>query len=86
AKGNLIQALLDQSSTKPHEVQSHPVRQEMSLLLNNLDECERSLENQIHKSQYIRSFFRHMDTLAKVIIQSINTELGKYGKYIEPKP
>ncbi|CAH2327773.1 zinc finger FYVE domain-containing 26 isoform X2 [Pelobates cultripes] len=75
AKGNLIQALLDQSSTKPHEVQSHPVRQEMSLLLNNLDECERSLENQIHKSQYIRSFFRHMDTLAKVIIQSINTEL-----------
>ncbi|KAM8921326.1 LOW QUALITY PROTEIN: zinc finger FYVE domain-containing protein 26 [Pelodytes ibericus] len=75
AKGNLLQALMDQASMKTQDVQLHPVCQEMMLLLKNLEERERLLAYQIHKSDYVRCFFTYMDTLAKVVVQSINTDL-----------
>ncbi|XP_053330855.1 zinc finger FYVE domain-containing protein 26 [Spea bombifrons] len=74
-KGNLPQALIDRLSIKTHDVQTHPVFQEMSLLLKNLEKSETSLSNQSHNSKYIKSFFTHVNTLAKVVIQSLNPEI-----------
>ncbi|MEE6492067.1 hypothetical protein FKM82_016465 [Ascaphus truei] len=76
-KGNLIHSLMDQTSMKPQDVQMHPVRQQMSLLLNNLDEHAKSVEDQGLKPDYVGSFFNYIDTLAKVIIQSVNAEMDQ---------
>ncbi|KAM4690950.1 zinc finger FYVE domain-containing protein 26 [Rhinophrynus dorsalis] len=74
-KGSLIQSLMDQSSMKPQDSQMHPVRQQMLLLLKNLDERAKSLDGQGPKKDYVGTFFSYIDTLANVIIQSINTDL-----------
>ncbi|OCT68853.1 hypothetical protein XELAEV_18040158mg [Xenopus laevis] len=74
-KGNPVQSLMDQSSTKPQDVQVHPVRQQMDLLLKNLDEHGNALNGHGPKPDNVKKFFTYIDTMAKVIIQSINTEL-----------
>ncbi|KAE8587814.1 hypothetical protein XENTR_v10022121 [Xenopus tropicalis] len=74
-KGNPVQSLMDQLSMKPQDVQVHPVRQQMDLLLTNLDEIAKSLNGHGPKPDNVKKFFTYLDTMAKVIIQSINTEL-----------
>ncbi|KAG8449729.1 hypothetical protein GDO86_016392, partial [Hymenochirus boettgeri] len=75
AKGNLIQSLIDQSSAKPLDVQMHPVRQHMSLLLKNLEEHAKFLSGFGPKPDHVGRFFTYIDTLANVLIQSVNAEL-----------
>uniref|UniRef100_A0A8C5R6L3 Zinc finger FYVE domain-containing protein 26 n=1 Tax=Leptobrachium leishanense TaxID=445787 RepID=A0A8C5R6L3_9ANUR len=75
SKGNLLQILVDQTSAKAQELQVHPVRQEMSLLLRNLGERESSPADQIYITQYVQRIFSHVDNLAKVIVQSLHTEI-----------
>lgn len=74
-KGSLIQSLTDQLSMKPQDVQSHPVRKQMNLLVNNLDELAQLLDNRGLTFSPVHCFFTYVDTLAKVIIQSINSDL-----------
>ncbi|KAM4013795.1 zinc finger FYVE domain-containing protein 26 isoform 2-T2 [Anomaloglossus baeobatrachus] len=74
-KGNVIQSLMEQLSAKPQDVLLHPVRNQMSLLTNNLDELAPLLDRHGLTSSPIHCFFTYLDTLAKVIIQSINADL-----------
>ncbi|XP_053553819.1 zinc finger FYVE domain-containing protein 26 [Bombina bombina] len=76
-KGNIIQSLMDQLSVKPQDVQVHPVRHQMSLLLENLEERDKSVEDFSLKPYNLSTFFNYIDTLAKVVLQSINTELDQ---------
>ncbi|XP_063804247.1 zinc finger FYVE domain-containing protein 26 [Pseudophryne corroboree] len=73
-KGNLIQSLMDQSSMKPQDMQMNPVRKQMNLLLRNMEECAQSLDNHSFTLNLVRHFFTYIDTLAKAIVQSINSE------------
>ncbi|XP_069807243.1 zinc finger FYVE domain-containing protein 26 isoform X1 [Dendropsophus ebraccatus] len=73
-KGNVIQSVIDQLSIKPHDVQTHPVRKEMSLLQENLNELS-LLDSHGLTFNPVRCFFTYVDTLAKVIIQSVNSDL-----------
>ncbi|KAG9480868.1 hypothetical protein GDO78_010245 [Eleutherodactylus coqui] len=74
-KGSLVQSLLDQMSMKPQDVQIHPVRKQMTLLMTNLDDLTQLLDNHGLTFGPVHSFFTYIDTLAKVIVQSINAEL-----------
>ncbi|XP_040267483.1 zinc finger FYVE domain-containing protein 26 isoform X2 [Bufo bufo] len=74
-KGNLVHSLMDQLSMKPPDVQTHPVRKQMTLLMSNLDELALLSDNQGLTFSPIHCFFTYMDTLAKVIIQSLNSDL-----------
>ncbi|XP_056403074.1 zinc finger FYVE domain-containing protein 26 [Hyla sarda] len=74
-KGNVIQSLMDQASMKHQDVQVHPVRKQMILLQNNLDELAQLLDNRSLAFNPICCFFTYIDTLAKVIIQSTNSDL-----------
>ncbi|KAM3918038.1 zinc finger FYVE domain-containing protein 26 [Leptodactylus fuscus] len=74
-KGSLIQSLMDQLSMKPQDVQMHPVRQQMTLLMTNLDELTRLLDNPGETFRPIHSFFTYIETLAKVVLQSVNSDL-----------
>ncbi|KAM4663559.1 zinc finger FYVE domain-containing protein 26 [Discoglossus pictus] len=76
-KGNLTQSLIDQSTVKLQDVQMHPVRQQMTLLLQNLEERKKTPEGLGLQPDHVRQFFNYIDTLSKVIIQSINTELDQ---------
>ncbi|XP_069064972.1 zinc finger FYVE domain-containing protein 26 isoform X1 [Pleurodeles waltl] len=72
-KANVLATLMEQASAKPQELQAHPVRSQMKLLLKNLD-------LQMGKSHepwpdYVRSFFDYINTLAAVLVRSINTDL-----------
>ncbi|XP_075700633.1 zinc finger FYVE domain-containing protein 26 isoform X2 [Rhinoderma darwinii] len=73
-KGSLIQSLMDQLSMKPQDVQSHPVRKQMTLLMNNLEELTQLLDNRGLNFSSVHCFFTYIDTFSKVIIQSINSD------------
>ncbi|KAG8560415.1 hypothetical protein GDO81_014969 [Engystomops pustulosus] len=73
-KANPVQSLMDQLSMKPQDVQVHPVRQHMTLLMSNLEELARLLDNRGLTSSPLHSFFTYVDTLAKVTTQSINPD------------
>lgn len=72
-KANVLATLMEQASVKPQDLQVHPVRSQMKLLLKNLD-------HQMGKSHepwpdYVRSFFDYINTLAAVLVRSVNTDL-----------
>ncbi|XP_029454718.1 zinc finger FYVE domain-containing protein 26 isoform X2 [Rhinatrema bivittatum] len=73
-KGNLIASLVEQASLKPHDLQVHPVRTQMKLLLKNLDQSIQTMRDQDVRPDYLRSFFDYINTLAAVLIRSLNAE------------
>nr|XP_033807345.1 zinc finger FYVE domain-containing protein 26 isoform X2 [Geotrypetes seraphini] len=73
-KGNLIASLVEQSSLKPHDLQVHPVRSQMKLLLKNLDQSLQTTKDQDVRLDYVRSFFDYINTLAAVLIRSLTAE------------
>ncbi|XP_073493543.1 zinc finger FYVE domain-containing protein 26 isoform X2 [Phyllobates terribilis] len=74
-KKNAIQSLMDQLSMKPQDINLHPVRKQMALLTNNLDELAPLLDRHGLTSSPLHCFFSYIDNLAKVLIQSINSDL-----------
>ncbi|XP_068109450.1 zinc finger FYVE domain-containing protein 26 isoform X2 [Hyperolius riggenbachi] len=73
-KGNLIQSLLDQS-VKLQDVQVNPVRKQMTYLLENMEERAQSSGMENFTFEPVHRFFTYIDTLARVIVQSINPDL-----------
>ncbi|XP_030071386.1 zinc finger FYVE domain-containing protein 26 isoform X2 [Microcaecilia unicolor] len=73
-KGNLIASLVEQASLKPHDLQAHPVRSQMKLLLKNLDQSMQTMKDQDVRPDYVRSFFDYINTLAAVLIRSLTAE------------
>lgn len=76
-KGNIVQSLLDQLGMKPQEVQINPVCKQIILLLENFDKRAHSLNMENYTFDHVHNFFTYIDTLARVIVQSINSDLGK---------
>ncbi|XP_040188463.1 zinc finger FYVE domain-containing protein 26 isoform X1 [Rana temporaria] len=74
-KGNIVQSLLDQLGMKPQEVQINPVCKQIILLLENFDKRAHSLNMENYTFDHVHNFFTYIDTLAKVIVQSINSDL-----------
>ncbi|CAI9607285.1 unnamed protein product, partial [Staurois parvus] len=73
-KGNIVQSLLDQSM-KPQDVQTNPVRKQLILLLENFEKQAQSLNMENYIFDHVHHFITYIDTLAKVIVQSINSDL-----------
>ncbi|XP_077113084.1 zinc finger FYVE domain-containing protein 26 isoform X2 [Ranitomeya variabilis] len=74
-RGHVIQSLIEQLSMKPQDIHLHTVRKQMALLANNLDELAPLLDRHGLTSSPLHCLFSYIDTLAKVIIQSINPDL-----------
>ncbi|XP_069494828.1 zinc finger FYVE domain-containing protein 26 isoform X2 [Ambystoma mexicanum] len=75
SKWNIIASLVEQASLKPHELQVHPVRSQMKLLLKNLD--QQMAKAQAAWPDYARSFFDYINTLAAVLVRSLNVDLDQ---------
>ncbi|XP_043930003.1 zinc finger FYVE domain-containing protein 26 [Protopterus annectens] len=72
---SLLNALMEQSSLKPQELEMHPVRSQMKFLLKNLDQLiHASSHHSADQPDYVRSFFDYVNTLAAVLVKSINSD------------
>ncbi|MGH0131533.1 UNVERIFIED_CONTAM: hypothetical protein FKN15_046690 [Acipenser sinensis] len=74
--GSLFASLVEQASLKPQEREVHPVRSQMKALLRTMDQ---HIQTQGSSGQarpdYIRSGFDYINTLAAVLVRSLNPEL-----------
>ncbi|EMP40956.1 Zinc finger FYVE domain-containing protein 26 [Chelonia mydas] len=75
-KGSLITSLVEQASLKPTELEAHPVRNQIQLLLKTLDQHIQTMPVSSVRTDCVKSFFDYINTLAAVVLRSLNTELG----------
>ncbi|KAM5130049.1 zinc finger FYVE domain-containing protein 26 [Mantella aurantiaca] len=73
-KGNIVQSLFDQLTMKPQDVYINSLRKQIILLLENLEKRAQSLNMENFTFDYVHHFFTYVETLAKVIVQSINSD------------
>ncbi|XP_064421077.1 zinc finger FYVE domain-containing protein 26 isoform X2 [Latimeria chalumnae] len=76
-KGSLLSTLMEQATLKPADLEAHPVRNQMKLLLKNLDHHLQATEDLSVRPDYMRSFFDYINTLAAVLVKSLNTDLDQ---------
>ncbi|KAG2457601.1 ZFY26 protein, partial [Polypterus senegalus] len=72
--GDLLSALVDQSKSRPHEPEDKSVRFLMKQLLKTVDLHIQMQAGRHLQVDYIRSFFDYVNTLAAVLVKSLNSE------------
>uniref|UniRef100_A0A8D0L948 Zinc finger FYVE domain-containing protein 26 n=1 Tax=Sphenodon punctatus TaxID=8508 RepID=A0A8D0L948_SPHPU len=77
SKGNLLASLVDQASLKSSELEVHPVRNQTQLLLKTLDQHIHTMQKSIVRTDYAQNFFDYLNTLAAVVLRSLNPELDQ---------
>ncbi|RXM97625.1 Zinc finger FYVE domain-containing protein 26 [Acipenser ruthenus] len=74
--GSLFASLVEQSSLKSQEREVHPVRSQMKALLRTMDQhIQTQGSSGRARPDYIRSGFDYINTLAAVLVRSLNPEL-----------
>ncbi|XP_006113462.3 zinc finger FYVE domain-containing protein 26 isoform X3 [Pelodiscus sinensis] len=77
SKGSLITSLVEQASLKPAELEAHPVRKQIQLLLKTLDQHVQTMPVSSVRTNCVQSFFDYISTLAAIVLRSLNTELDE---------
>lgn len=80
--GSALPALLvEQASLKQSELDAHPVRSNMKLLLRSLDQLSPfEPDGGLARPDYVRSFLDYINTLASVVVRSLASE-GKNAPF-----
>ncbi|XP_032630633.1 zinc finger FYVE domain-containing protein 26 isoform X7 [Chelonoidis abingdonii] len=77
SKGSLISNLVEQASLKPTELEAHPIRNQIQLLLKTLDQHIQTMPVSSMRTDCVKSFFDYINTLASIVLRSLNTELDQ---------
>ncbi|KAM7165062.1 zinc finger FYVE domain-containing protein 26 isoform 6-T6 [Macrochelys suwanniensis] len=77
SKGSLITSLVEQASLKPTELETHPIRNQIQLLLKTLDQHIQTMPASSVRTDCVKSFFDYINTLAAIVLRSLNTELDQ---------
>ncbi|XP_038260251.1 zinc finger FYVE domain-containing protein 26 isoform X10 [Dermochelys coriacea] len=77
SKGSLITSLVEQASLKPTELEAHPIHNQIQLLLKTLDQHIQTMPVSSVRTDCVKSFFDYINTLAAVVLRSLNTELDQ---------
>ncbi|XP_050809350.1 zinc finger FYVE domain-containing protein 26 isoform X7 [Gopherus flavomarginatus] len=77
SKGNLITNLVEQASLKPTELEAHPIRNQIQLLLKTLDQHIQTMPVSSVRTDCVKSFFDYINALASIVLWSLNTELDQ---------
>uniref|UniRef100_A0A452HEU7 Zinc finger FYVE domain-containing protein 26 n=1 Tax=Gopherus agassizii TaxID=38772 RepID=A0A452HEU7_9SAUR len=77
SKGNLITNLVEQASLKPTELEAHPIRNQIQHLLKTLDQHIQTMPVSSVRTDCVKSCFDYINTLASIVLRSLNTELDQ---------
>ncbi|XP_074853319.1 zinc finger FYVE domain-containing protein 26 isoform X2 [Carettochelys insculpta] len=77
SKGSLITNLVEQASLKPTELEAHPIRNQIQLLLKTLDQHIQTMPVSSVRMNCVQNFFDYINTLAAIVIRSLNAELDQ---------
>uniref|UniRef100_A0A8C0IVI9 Zinc finger FYVE domain-containing protein 26 n=1 Tax=Chelonoidis abingdonii TaxID=106734 RepID=A0A8C0IVI9_CHEAB len=69
--------LVEQASLKPTELEAHPIRNQIQLLLKTLDQHIQTMPVSSMRTDCVKSFFDYINTLASIVLRSLNTELDQ---------
>ncbi|NXE13059.1 ZFY26 protein, partial [Lophotis ruficrista] len=75
SKGSLLGTLVEQASLKPTELEKHLVWNQRHLLLRTLDQRVQTMPESNMQTNFVKTFFDYITTLAAVVLRSLNTEL-----------
>uniref|UniRef100_A0A8C3XPM5 Zinc finger FYVE domain-containing protein 26 n=1 Tax=Chelydra serpentina TaxID=8475 RepID=A0A8C3XPM5_CHESE len=75
--GSLITSLVEQASLKSTELETHPIRNQIQLLLKTLDQHIQTMPVSSVRTDCVKSFFDYINTLAAIVLRSLNTELDQ---------
>ncbi|XP_019406944.1 PREDICTED: zinc finger FYVE domain-containing protein 26 isoform X1 [Crocodylus porosus] len=75
SKGSLLSNLVEQASVKPSELEAHPVCNQTQLLLKTLDQHILTMPGSSRQIDFVQRCFDYMNTLAAIVLRSLNTEL-----------
>uniref|UniRef100_A0A8C3SEJ9 Zinc finger FYVE domain-containing protein 26 n=1 Tax=Chelydra serpentina TaxID=8475 RepID=A0A8C3SEJ9_CHESE len=74
---DLITSLVEQASLKSTELETHPIRNQIQLLLKTLDQHIQTMPVSSVRTDCVKSFFDYINTLAAIVLRSLNTELDQ---------
>ncbi|KAJ6667217.1 hypothetical protein lerEdw1_017195 [Lerista edwardsae] len=77
SKGNVLASLVEQSCLKPAELETHPVSNQIALLLKTLDQHAQTMPDKAVQNFYVQSFFNYIKRLAAVVLRSLNPDLDQ---------
>uniref|UniRef100_A0A8C8VEE7 Zinc finger FYVE domain-containing protein 26 n=1 Tax=Pelusios castaneus TaxID=367368 RepID=A0A8C8VEE7_9SAUR len=80
SKVSLITTLVEQASLKRPELEAHPIRNQTQLLLSILDQHSQTMPASDVRTECVQSFFDYINTLAAVVLRSLNTELDQIAE------
>ncbi|NXA31730.1 ZFY26 protein, partial [Eudromia elegans] len=75
SKGSLLSSLVEQASLKPLELEKHPVWNQTQLLLKSIDQYIQTTPESSTKTNFLKTFFDYITTLATVVLRSLNADL-----------
>ncbi|NXE21807.1 ZFY26 protein, partial [Ardeotis kori] len=75
SKGSLLGTLVEQASLKPTELEKHLVWNQRHLLLRTLDQHVQTMPESNMQTNFVKTFFDYITTLAAVVLRSLNIEL-----------
>ncbi|KAM9290339.1 zinc finger FYVE domain-containing protein 26 isoform 2-T2 [Cariama cristata] len=75
SKGSLLGTLVEQASLKPTELEKHLVWNQTQILLRTLDQHVQTMTESSTQTNFVKSFFDYINTLAAVVLRSLNAEL-----------
>ncbi|NXS59843.1 ZFY26 protein, partial [Brachypteracias leptosomus] len=75
SKGSLLGTLVEQASLKPAELEKHLVWNQTQLLLMTLDQYVQTMPESKAQTNFVKTFFEYITTLAAVVLRGLNAEL-----------
>ncbi|NXL45132.1 ZFY26 protein, partial [Podilymbus podiceps] len=75
SKGSLLGTLIEQAALKPTELEKHLVWNQTRLLLRTLDQHVQTMPESNMQTNFVKTFFDYITTLAAVVLRSLNAEL-----------
>uniref|UniRef100_A0A8C6ZC05 Zinc finger FYVE domain-containing protein 26 n=1 Tax=Nothoprocta perdicaria TaxID=30464 RepID=A0A8C6ZC05_NOTPE len=74
-EASLLSSLVEQASLKPVELEKHPVWNQTQLLLKSIDQYIQTTPESSTKTNFLKTFFDYITTLASVVLRSLNADL-----------
>ncbi|XP_041069724.1 zinc finger FYVE domain-containing protein 26 isoform X2 [Carcharodon carcharias] len=79
AKGNILNCL-EQTNSRSQDPEGHTTRNQMKQLLKNLDQQVHDVIENQKRADYVRSVFDYINTLAAVLIRSMNRDMDRFAE------
>ncbi|XP_067895528.1 zinc finger FYVE domain-containing protein 26 isoform X2 [Heterodontus francisci] len=78
-KENILNCL-ELTSSRSQDPEGHTVRNQMKQLLKNLDKQVQTLIDNMTRADYVRSLFDYINTLAAVLVRSMNRDMDQFAE------